>query len=313
MDFGSRPRQMTVEGLHALACRAAQFGATPKWDERSLDDRGRYKPLRQIQWNLAGGCVNPPTVKLWSKVSSHMSKTVQPYSVEMTVRCRNCGWCLLMRRNMWAHRAIDEFNRSARTWFGTITLSPGEHFRALTRARQQTSGVVTRTPQGLSYGPGRRSPVPWDDLAPQAQFCALVREHGTELTKFLQRVRKNSGAPMRYLMVAEAHKSGLPHFHILVNEADFMRPVRKAVLKAAWKQGFTKWSLVTDPRAAAYVCKYLAKDALTRVRASARYGQGPLGPLESGHLIEDGEWDPQKLQRTGRLVSSDPQQSAKGT
>lgn len=279
MDFGSRPRQMTVEGLHALACRGAQFGARPKFDERSRDDRGRLKPLRQIQWSLSGGCVNPPTVKLWSKVSSFMSKTPQPYSVEMEVRCRKCGWCLLQRRHMWAHRAVEEYTHSVRTWFGTLTLSPENHFRALTRARSQEL---------------RRSPVPWDDLAPQAQFCALVREHGHDLTNFVKRVRKNSGAPMRYLIVAEAHKTGLPHFHMLVHEADFMLPVRKAVLKAAWSQGFTKWTLVNDPRAASYVCKYLAKDALTRVRASVRYGQGPLGS-QSEHPVRGGEVDPLKV------------------
>jgi len=294
MDFEGRPRQMTVEGLHALACRGAQFGATPKWDERSVDANGRFKPLRQIEWNLAGGCVNPPTVKLWSKVSAYMSRTVKPYSVEMTVRCRKCGWCLMQRRHLWAHRAIEEYNRSARTWFGTLTLHPESHFRALTRARSQDL---------------QRSSVPWDDLSPQDKFCALVKEHGRELTLFVKRVRKNSGAPMRYLMVAEAHKSGLPHFHILVNEADFMLPVRKAVLKAAWSEGFTRWSLVSDPRAAAYVCKYLAKDALTRVRASARYGSGPqsgtsiiasreIGPLPAPALAAGplgGDWTDKRV------------------
>jgi len=272
---GNRTSVMTVEGLHALACRGAQFGARPKFDERSRDARGRPLPLRQVQWTLSGGCVNPPTVKLWSKVSAFMAKTPQPYSIELEVRCRKCGWCLMQRRHLWAHRAIEEYQRSARTWFGTLTLSPESHFRALTHARHQTTGEVKYLGKGrVDYGPGRRSPVPWDDLSSQEKFCMLVKEHGHELTNFVKRVRKNSGAPMRYLMVAEAHKSGLPHFHILVHEADFMLPVRKAVLKAAWTEGFTKWSLVTDPRAAAYVCKYLAKDALTRVRASVRYGHG---------------------------------------
>lgn len=93
-----------------------------------------------------------------------------------------------------------------------------------------------------------------------------------ELTKYLKRVRKESGVKLRYLLVAEAHKSGAPHYHLLIHEAG-LAPVRHAVLSRQWKLGFSKYNLVKDNRAAFYVTKYLAKSALARVRASQGYGQ----------------------------------------
>lgn len=73
--------------------------------------------------------------------------------------------------------------------------------------------------------------------------------------------------------MVEAHKSGDPHLHILVHEPE--GPVTKALLEKQWNLGFSHWRLVgADRKAAVYACKYLGKEALTRVRASFRYGQG---------------------------------------
>jgi len=61
--------------------------------------------------------------------------------------------------------------------------------------------------------------------------------------------------------------------HVLVHEA--LGKVTKRELEASWRSGFSHWRLVPvgDTRAAAYVTKYLTKSALTRVRASQRYGR----------------------------------------
>lgn len=93
-----------------------------------------------------------------------------------------------------------------------------------------------------------------------------------EITKYLKRVRKKSGAPLRYILVAEAHKSGLPHYHMLIHECDPSRQVRHKDLTAAWSWGFTRFKLVETSNTAWYVCKYLSKAQLARVRASVRYG-----------------------------------------
>jgi hypothetical protein len=115
--------------------------------------------------------------------------------------------------------------------------------------------------------------IDFERLPPAEQFSLRHTEISRELTKYLKRVRKESGAKFRFLLVAEAHKSGLPHYHLLLHEHDQFRPVRKSVLEAQWKAyGFSKWRLIEDERAARYVCKYLSKDAIARVRASIRYG-----------------------------------------
>jgi hypothetical protein len=81
--------------------------------------------------------------------------------------------------------------------------------------------------------------------------------------------------PLSYLLVAEAHKSGLPHYHLLVHEHDESKPVRARHLKETWRLGFSDVKLVAqgeESRRAAYAAKYLTKSALARVRASVGYG-----------------------------------------
>lgn len=104
------------------------------------------------------------------------------------------------------------------------------------------------------------------------QFRLLADELGQEATRWLKRIRSKTGAPFRYLLVAEEHKTGDPHLHVLLHE--FGEPITKRVLEGSWVTGFTHWRLVGDDRRAAYyVCKYLSKDLRTRVRASLGYGQ----------------------------------------
>lgn len=93
-----------------------------------------------------------------------------------------------------------------------------------------------------------------------------------ELTLWLKRVRKQSAASIRYLLVCEAHKSGLPHYHILVHQVGEV-PVLKKHLED-WPHGFTQWKLVNDlTSTSGYVTKYLLKEARARLRASVRYGR----------------------------------------
>lgn len=117
-----------------------------------------------------------------------------------------------------------------------------------------------------------RHGIDYDALSEEEQFRERVRAISPEITKFIKRVRKNSGAPLRYLWVAERHKSGAPHFHMLVHEVDEASPVRYDVLTSAWWFGFTRFKLIEDTKAAGYVSKYLSKDACARVRASLHYG-----------------------------------------
>lgn len=224
-------------------------------------------------WDLAGKCEKPVTVELYGK-SRHgdpRQSERNPMTVRISVKCRKCGWCRKMHAGDWAARALAEYDGSARTWMATLTLAPEQHARVRALATKGV-GVPTRT-GGVRYVV---SPdLHFEQGTPEMQFARLVRIIGHDLTLFLKRVRKNAHAPFRYLLVAEAHQSGLPHFHMLVHEKSEQAPIRKQVMKDAWDLGFSKFSLVESSGGAVYVCKYMAKDALTRVRASFKYGQSP--------------------------------------
>lgn len=189
-------------------------------------------------------------------------------SVEIVTPCHKCTECLKARQRLWTARAIQETKDSYRTWYGTLTLSPTAWTIALTRAR------AAEAAQGVDY----------DQLPPAERWALWVAQIQPEITKYLKRVRSeglrkagfrdvSAVKPYRYLLVTEKHKSGVPHFHALVHEVSPDIPVRKATLDGQWTLGLIRqWRLVDDTRPAHYVCKYLAKDALTRVRASIAYG-----------------------------------------
>lgn len=208
-----------------------------------------------IRWDVSGGCIAAVHVELHARWSSRHKGKVKPLTVLLETKCRNCGWCRDQRRKEWAARARAEYSQSVRTWFCTLTLTPENQFLAKTTAR------VRLAKQGVDF----------DELPEVEKFTQVVRVIGEEITRFIKRVRKNSSAKCRYLLVAEAHKSGEPHFHMLVHETSSV-PIRKLHLKDAWTFGFSKVNLADDVRGAVYLCKYLAKDARSKVRASFRYG-----------------------------------------
>lgn len=155
----------------------------------------------------------------------------------------------------WAMRAKAEVQGSPRTWFGTLTLRPEAHTTMLARARARMSR------QGIDF----------DTLAFGDQFAERVKQCNVEITKYLKRVRKATPAGFRYLLVAEHHKSGLPHFHMLVHERE-SGSVKHAVLSGQWLLGYEQWRLIESLNQATYLCKYLSKATVARVRASGGYG-----------------------------------------
>lgn len=202
---------------------------------------------------LSGSCQLPRKVRLMAYAA--WEKTA---SVVAAVRCRRCPNCLKYRASKWSQKGIVEVRASQRTWFGTLTVRPETRFqyRMLTEHRLTEGGQQV-------------------DSASARYFREHVKDLGREITLFIKRVRKNSGARMRYLLVAERHKDGYPHFHVLIHEVHGSAPVTKAILEKAWQAGFSNWRLVSQdqPKVVYYVTKYLTKSALTRVRASFRYGR----------------------------------------
>jgi hypothetical protein len=246
---------------------------------KGLDMGARMTSASTMQWNLAPKCQNPvyrefnarprpAGMKPWQ----HTVRDIEGRrDIELDTRCRKCPPCLRLRAAYWRLRAQSELSSTkGRTWFGTLTLSPESHFQMLCRASLRLA-ERGETFEGLEAG---------------RQFAERHREISRELTLWVKRVRKESGVPLRYCLVAEAHKSGLPHYHILVHEGSPDRPLRASTLRSQWKLGFTKFNLVAEDgeaKSAAYVTKYLAKSAIARVRASQGYGLASQTETVSDH------------------------------
>lgn len=150
---------------------------------------------------------------------------------------------------------MSETKQAPRTWFGTLTLAPEQHANVAAACRVEA----------------RRQGDDFDSFTPERQFALRHKCIGREITLYLKRLRKEAGDGIRFLCVAEAHKTGLPHYHLLVHESE-ATPVTYRQLANNWRVGFSNWKLVDDPRAAGYVTKYLTKSSMARVRASLDYG-----------------------------------------
>lgn len=223
----------------------------------ALRSGGVRESLTSVSWDVSGNCSDPKASAREARPMQGRENPGTGLAVYMTVRCRRCDNCRAKRRIVWTQRAKAETQAASRTWFGTLTLRPEDQYRFLTLARAKADARIERY-EGLPY---------WQ------QFTLRHDAISPELTKYLKRVRAESDAALRYLLVAEAHKSGAPHYHMLVHESDPLRQVKHRTLSAQWTLGFTKWKLVTDNRTAGYLCKYLSKSNAARVRASLGYGR----------------------------------------
>lgn len=235
------------------------------WKPRSVfaSDAGHLADLGatmhrpgQFTLDVSRDCSNPRHVEV-SYTDQHRSKfRTWRGNVEYTVACRQCPNCLSRRRRHWQARIVKELRQADRSWFGTLTVEPEKQHLAMLRAERDSL----------------RRGVPWRELNEQQRFVAVVKAIAPELTLWIKRVRKNSGAHIRYCLVAESHKSGLPHFHVVIHHR--VVPVRYKTLREAWSLGFSDFKLVDENHnVARYLAKYLAKALGSRVRASARYGK----------------------------------------
>lgn len=167
--------------------------------------------------------------------------------------CRKCKGCLRIRRATWVRRMEAEALRSERTWFVTFTFAPGEMAKVIAAA---------------SLDRGDRSPD-----ARRDEWSALVAASGAYLTRFWKRVRRN--AAIRYVAVAEPHKTGLPHWHALVFCS---KDLGRRALEGEWPHGHIASRLTADGAAIRYIAKYIGKDANCRIRASQGLGRLTLPP-----------------------------------
>lgn len=253
----------------------------------AIDKGGQFIRPRTMKWDVAGKCSNPVYVQINGRptrkplpavgrtrkgklfvraAAAYDPSTVmregapQPLWIDIEAGCRKCPACLRKRGIYWRERAKVEINCAARTWFGTLTFSPQERWL-----------MECRTMRDLSA------------CSEGDRFALLHRANGPLLTNYVKRLRKAAGRGLRILCVAEAHKDGVPHYHLFVHEQHGAASITHRELTEQWPHGFSKWKLVADgDRAASYVAKYLFKSALARVRASARYGDSSTALGHSG-------------------------------
>lgn len=251
------PRGIHPQRMLALCRRAMLAGSVPdgyalRWEASGDCDRPievcfvsqlseAIKPVYRdlvIHNDLVGYGYWQSTVDMRFKVPID-----RPFFLTMISRCRKCPRCMKKRSDMWAMRAATEISHSTRSWMLTLTLSPDSRFRVALEARRL-------------YG--------------SEDFPAVYRVASRWFTKYLKRVRKKSGARLRFILAAEQHKDGTLHFHALIHESG--KEVTKRVLQGEWPYGYSQVKLC-DFKAARYVTKYIAKCMLVRVRASLRYGR----------------------------------------
>jgi len=224
--------------------------------------------LRRGTWDVSRDCENPVPVTLHSRATGDMRRfsrkgvrAMAGIELTMLTPCRMCRVCLRKKAKLWADRARSEIEMSERTWFGTMTCRPEVHYWIDSVCATQRAN--------------------FHSLPREEQFGAQSRAMGIEVTKYLKRIRKNSGCSFRYLQVTEIHDSpntadmlrGRPHVHMLIHEVRG-QPIRKSVLDSAWHHGFSQWRLVANQGAAWYISKYISKASDARVRASLGYGGG---------------------------------------
>lgn len=232
---------------------------------RALRSTGRRLSLATVEWDIAGRCESPYTREIVATNDRVYDASVdlryRPGGFRRMIlhtRCRKCERCLRRRSVEWSVRAVAEMRAASRTWFCTFTLSPEEQYLCLMRAHTRL----------------RKAQVDPHELDAIREFMERSREVGVLLTKAIKRLRKNTGSKMRYLAVTERHKSGLPHLHLLIHEQG--EPITYRQIVAEWPHGFPTVKLVKGDgdfeRSARYVTKYVAKNALTRIRGSLGYG-----------------------------------------
>lgn len=261
-------RQLHHDAMMRLAVRALAGGAR----HRVASDDATF--LCHLEWDIAGDCQKPVTVEVYGRPSVHGQKYVvigtkgpTVMGITMQTQCRNCPNCLKRRAAHWRLRALTEWRQAPRTWLVTLTFRPEVHIQAVSQCR------LNMARQGIDY-----DALPSDE----DRFRQLNIVTGHHVTTYLKRLRKE-GARLRYMAVAEAHKSGLTHYHMLMHEVTADKPLLHAAITKQWVAGFINAKLVHDQLGATYAAKYLAKTKLARVRASVGYGSPRPQSIANGH------------------------------
>lgn len=237
-----KPRTIRSEQAARLAAYAIRRGA-------------KIKAPHSYEWDVSGLCEKPKLVQLTGQTDIDRPTPIAPFKVffDMWVRCRRCDACLKLRRSEWYRRVSVEVERAPRTWFATLTFEPN------LRAKILATAQVDMARRGLDY----------EAEAEEERTAALNRAARNYVTLWLKRVRKNTNALIRYVIVLELHEDGFPHYHAMIHV--IAGQVGERDLRYAWDNGFSRFKLI-EKEHAGYIVKYLTKALGARIRASISYG-----------------------------------------
>lgn len=249
--------------------------------------RGRITSRLEAEWDVSGRCTSPRHVHL---VGERDALGRPGYGTHLEVRCRSCEGCRAERRSSWTARMRQEIQLSPRTWFITLTMRPDAHtrYRAAARAYYAKQAAIISPSAVLMH-------------EQKLVMAHQVRLELAEVVKYLKRVRKGGlyrherpvavvedgktvlkenilrqeSTRIRYCVVVEHHKSGEPHYHLLLHEQSGFASLSRRWLAHQWPHGYGVWK-IANLRNAGYIAKYVAKESSSRIRASRLYGQNAL-------------------------------------
>lgn len=245
--------------------------------------------VRSYVMYLAMDCEEPFVYTMTARYDAR-GRQAKHISCDVHTRCRKCESCRRRKSMYWAGRAITEFQRNPSTYMVTLTMRPEMHYHFDAVMHERFPGLASELKASS------------DGLASATLFAHRARVIGCEVTKYLKRLRKR--APFRTMVVAEAHKegdslvAGRPHFHLLIHEVENGTLIQDsewrldqgfctrcnrihsdsgmvcdhAFVRYQWPHGFTKVVRCVDEKSVYYLCKYVSKAMMSRVRASQRYG-----------------------------------------
>jgi hypothetical protein len=231
---------------------------------------------------VSGRSLDVGDIKGGEASANRFAAYLRAATVAMLVPCRDCAGCRRWKRSLWTRRCKAEWTHSSlaggKSYFATLTFAPDIHYR------------VTCLLEGRPE---------WKDATKEQRFCMRDQVAYPFVQKFLKRLRRGlkrlgfPGVKPRYIAVAEAHKTGLPHYHLVIHVDDVPKGFGKRAIEAAWEKssrevkvpglpdlpnrigrpGWIKVKLARSEQVAGYMAKYMGKDQSSRVKASTGYGR----------------------------------------
>lgn len=258
------------------------------------------------EFHLQMNCLTPVSIR-YAGIAAYSKHAVKPVLVDAYYRCRKCEGCMDTRARMWAGRAHDEFGRAERTYMATFTLSPEEHALLDVRVaaagrwpdRSRLSEAEWHTKlfaaRAAAFGAeltkwlklARKRSFERHGQAGALRYLLVAEAHDSEKTDESIRGRPHfhallheqfrgalfRGDPVTALVEGKSDELEMRRYKVGGEWKQGVFVADEATVRQEWQLGFTKFQLCFDAKSAFYLCKYMSKALMYRVRASKHYGR----------------------------------------